>query len=242
MTEQSKGERIAKIIARAGHCSRRDAEKLILGGCVSCNGITVDSPVHFVTPEDQISINGNPLNKPKTEKLWLFYKPVGLITTHKDPQGRQTVFDYAQEQGLPHVVSVGRLDINSEGLLLLTTSSAFAHNAESPKTAWPRTYRVRIFGKPNVNQLMGLSKGITIEGINYDPIQVEWENDLQADKRNNWIRMTLTEGKNREIRKILNHFDLEVNRLIRISYGPYELGTLKPGELKQTAILKANSF
>lgn len=235
MTTPPKGERIAKFLAHCGVCSRRDGEAFITQGRVKLNGAVVTSPVTFIQPTDHVEVDGTPVTAPTKEKLWLFYKPVGLITTHKDPEGRPTVFEYAQSKGLPRVISVGRLDINSEGLLLLTTSSRFAHEAEKPATGWERTYRVRVFGQLPVSDLLALKNGITIEGIHYGPIAVEIEAPNQS--RNQWLYMTLTEGKNREIRKILNHFGLQVNRLVRVRYGPYDLQGLKPGDIKSAPLM-----
>jgi 23S rRNA pseudouridine2605 synthase len=240
MITPPQGERIAKFLAHCGVCSRRDGEAYITQGRVKCNGVVVTSPVTFIGPTDRVEVDGAPVTPPTHEKLWLFYKPVGLITTHKDPQGRTTVFEYAQSKGLPRVVSVGRLDINSEGLLLLTTSSRFAHAAEKPATGWERTYRVRVFGQLPINDLLALKNGITLDGIHYGPITVEIEAPNQS--RNQWIYMTLTEGKNREIRKILNHFGLQVNRLIRVRYGPYDLQDLKPGEFKSALLAATSGF
>lgn len=222
-----KGERIAKVIARSGVCSRRDAEKLISEGKVKVSGKVISSPALNVTDE-KITVNGKLLNAKADSRLFLYHKPVGLVTSHKDEQGRKTVFG-SLPKSLPRVVSVGRLDLNSEGLLLLTNDGELARKFEHPKTAMKRKYRVRVFGKVEIKKLFALKKGITIDGVRYSSIFVEVE---KLDK-NSWLQITLTEGKNREIRKVLKHFGLEVSRLIRVSYGDYELGKLKVGEVKE---------
>lgn len=237
MTTEIKKERLAKFMAQSGACSRRDAERLIEEGRVTVNGDIVETPVTFVSSEDIINLDGKTISGQIKEKVWLFYKPTGLITTHKDPEGRPTVFEYAAQKGLPRVISVGRLDINSEGLLLLTNSTSLARQAELPSTGWKRTYKVRVFGPLQESALTALRKGITVEGMRYAPIEVDYDLN-QGSGRNTWLFMTLTEGKNREIRKVLNHLGLQVNRLIRLSYGPYLLGDLKPGEIKPSPILK----
>ena len=181
-----------------------------------------------------VKVNGKIINAATATKVWAFYKPAGLVTTHKDEQGRQTVFDYLKESGInERVISVGRLDLNSEGLLLLTNSGDFAQFAESPKTEWERIYRVRVFGAIQNIDFDELLQGITIEGVNYRKVIVEPEQDFKHSGKNAWLRVTLKEGKNREIRKIMEYFDLQVNRLIRISYGPYSLENLKPGQWKE---------
>lgn len=227
--------RIAKIIARVGYCSRRDAEKLILEGKVKLNGKLVTSPALNVTINDDISIEGKPLSKVSNERLWLFYKPVGVITTHKDPQGRPTVFEILPKS-MPRVVSVGRLDLNTEGLLLLTNSGELARRFELPSNGLKRIYRCRVFGKLTPSIISALAKGITIDGLQYGKIIVKPEKDQNS--MNNWVSVELTEGKNREIRKVFEYFDLRVNRLIRTHYGAYSIDGLKVGEVREVKILR----
>ncbi len=226
---EKKGERIAKVIARAGICSRRDAEKLIDDGKVSVNGKLLTTPAFFVEASDRILVNKKPLPQQVETRLWCYHKPRGLLTSHRDPQGRKTVFDNLPEN-LPRVVSVGRLDINSEGLLLLTTDGALSRKLELPSTAWTRRYRVRAHGKIDQAELDKLSKGIAVDGVKYGGIDATLE---RVQGHNVWILVAIKEGKNREIRKVFEHLGLKVNRLIRISYGPFQLGDLKAGEVKE---------
>ena len=226
-TPAIKPERIAKVIARSGFCSRRDAEKLIREGRVKVSGIKLDTPAKLVSDE-AITIDDKPLNKREKLRLFAYYKPVGLVTTHKDEKGRPTVFANLPKT-LPRVVSIGRLDLNSEGLLLLTTDGELARKFELPANKLERIYRARVFGKVNIKELKRLEKGITLEGIHYAPIKIE----IEKLGTNSWLKLTLKEGKNREIRKILKYFGLEVSRLIRIQYGNYKLGELKPGEVRE---------
>lgn len=226
-----KGERIAKVIARAGICSRREAEKLILSRAVKVNGVFVDSPALNVTAEDEILVQGKKITQEKDSRLWLYHKPAGLVTTHKDELGRKTVFASLPAY-LPRMVSVGRLDLNTEGLLLLTNDGGLARHMELPATGWKRRYRARVYGLDSPDIIKKLANGITIDGIRYAPIHVEIE---PAEKRtaNIWIVVTLTEGKNREIRKVFEHLGCKVSRLIRIAYGEFELGKLQPGEIME---------
>ncbi len=229
--------RIAKAIADRGHCSRRAAEALILEGKVFVNGIKLLTPAFLVSSEDTIHIEGKELFVRKKPRLWCFYKPKGLLTSHEDPQGRPTVFSFLKEHfpKIPRVISVGRLDLNSEGLLVLTTSGAIAHYMEIPKTKWIRTYRVRVFGPLDDTILKSIKKGVLEEGILYKPHSIHLEKSLKKEQtsQNNWVEVSLVTGKNREVRKIFEHFDLQVNRLIRLSYGPFSLENLKPGECKE---------
>jgi len=226
------GERIAKVLARRGVASRREVERMIEAGRISLDGRKVKTPATFVTPASRIAIDGKPVEEADRARLWLYHKPKGLITTHRDPQGRPTVFDHLPKD-LPRVVSVGRLDLNTEGLLLLTNDGALAHHLESPKTGWIRRYRVRAYGDISVHNSRRLADGVTIDGIRYGPIALEKEaakEDRQA--KNAWYSVSLREGKNREVRIVLEHFGLSVNRLIRVSYGPFHLGKLQPGETR----------
>jgi 23S rRNA pseudouridine2605 synthase len=223
------GERIAKRLARAGVCSRRDAEKLIGAGRVRLNGKPLSSPAVNVTDKDVIEVDGKPLQAAEGTRLWLYHKPRGLVTTHKDEKNRPTIFG-SLPKNLPRVVSVGRLDLNSEGLLLLTNDGALSRRLELPATGLPRMYRVRAFGRVTQEKLDSIADGITIDGVHYGPIEAEID---RGQGSNTWLLMTLHEGKNREIRRVLDHLGLEVNRLIRISYGPFELGDLAEGEVKE---------
>jgi 23S rRNA pseudouridine2605 synthase len=233
MTESKstfEGERIAKAIARAGVCSRRDAEAMILEGRVSVNGKKLTSPALNVTDSDDIRIDGKPLPAAERTRLFRYYKPRGLVTTAKDPQGRPTVFD-SLPPGMPRVISVGRLDLNSEGLLLLTNDGELARRLELPATGWVRRYRVRVHGEVDQQQLAQLAKGITVEGVRYSGIEATFDRK-QGD--NVWLTMALTEGKNREIRNICGHFGWPVSRLIRVAYGPFQLGShLNPGDIEE---------
>ncbi|MBN9565594.1 MAG: rRNA pseudouridine synthase [Alphaproteobacteria bacterium] len=225
-------ERIAKVIAAAGICSRRDAEKLILEGRVKLNGIVLSSPATTVSSSDIISVDNRPIIKPEGVKLWLMNKPKGYITTHKDPQGRPTVFSLIPKE-MPRVISIGRLDMDSEGLLLLTNSGHLAHELESPKTAWIRTYKVRVHGKVDEAALASLKQGVTIDEMRYKSIEAS----LEIQKNTNaWVQFKLTEGKNREIRRICEHIGLTVNRLIRVSYGPFVLGNLGTGSVQSVPL------
>jgi 23S rRNA pseudouridine2605 synthase len=220
--------RIAKAMARAGLCSRREAERWIADGRVSVNGRVLDTPALEVTPRDIVKVDGNLLPASEPARLWRYHKPKGLVTTHSDPEGRETVFE-ALPADLPRVVSVGRLDYNSEGLLLLTNDGELARHFELPSTGWLRRYRVRAYGRLTQSDLDTLKDGITVEGITYGPIEATLDS---VQSGNMWLTMGLREGKNREVRKILGHLGLEVNRLIRISYGPFQLLDLEPGAVE----------
>ena len=222
-------ERIAKRMARTGLCSRRDAEKWIAAGRVVVDGIQLVSPAKLVGENSEILVDGQPLVEPEQPRLWRYYKPKGLITTHYDPQGRQTVFQVLPKE-LPRVISVGRLDLTSEGLLLLTNDGSLARRLEHPSGNWTRRYRVRVHGRVDPYSFESLSKGITIEGTNYKPITACLERQVNA---NAWINIELTEGKNREIRRVMNHLGWQVNRLIRVAYGPFFLRSLQPGGIEE---------
>ena len=226
-------ERIAKRIASAGLCSRRDAEHWITEGRVIVNGEKLTTPAFLVGDADDIIVDGKPIKAKEKVRLWCYHKPVGLLTTHKDPSGRPTVFENLPAS-LPRVVSVGRLDLNSEGLLLLTTSGELSRSLELPARGWKRQYRVRIHGVITSEMIEKAKKGLTIDGIRYASCQIEIENN-QSGGKNQWVLVTLTEGKNREIRRIMEYFGLQVARLIRISYGPFQLGNLEVGQVREVS-------
>jgi 23S rRNA pseudouridine2605 synthase len=225
----SRGERIAKVLARAGVCSRRDGERLIADGRVSVNGKTLASPALNVTPDDDIRVDGRPIAEAEPTRLWRYHKPVGLVTTHRDPEGRPNVFDHLPDT-LPRVISVGRLDLTSEGLLLLTNDGELARRLELPATGWLRRYRVRAYGRVTQEELDALADGVEVEGVRYGPINAQLE---RMQGSNAWIAVSLNEGKNREVRKVLAALGLKVNRLIRIAYGPFQLGALASGAVEE---------
>ncbi|EIE48810.1 RNA pseudouridylate synthase family protein, putative [Citreicella sp. 357] len=222
-------ERIAKVLARAGIASRRDAEKMIEDGRVTVNGIKIERAALNVLPSDDITVDGKPVADPEDARLWLYYKPVGLVTTTRDEQGRETIFDRLPED-LPRVVTVGRLDLNSEGLLLLTNDGGIKRRLELPSTGWLRRYRVRVNGRPTDDTFAPLRAGITVDGQSFQPMQVVIDRQQGA---NAWLTVGLREGKNREIRRAMTDIGLTVNRLIRVSYGPFQLGQLKAGEVQE---------
>ena len=224
-----KGDRIAKVIARAGIASRRDAEKIIEAGRVSVNGTLISSPALNVLPSDRIVVDGKELRAPEPARLWLYHKPLGLVTTTRDEQGRTTIFDELPPE-LPRVMSVGRLDLNSEGLLLLTNDGGLKRKLELPSTGWLRKYRVRVNGRPEEKTFEPLRKGIVIEGEKFQPMQISLDRQQGA---NAWLTVGLREGKNREIRRAMEAVGLSVNRLLRVSYGPFQLGNLKSGEVEE---------
>ncbi|KPF96577.1 pseudouridine synthase [Rhodopseudomonas sp. AAP120] len=223
------GDRIAKVVARAGMCSRRDAEAWITDGRVTVNGKVIDSPALDVLPSDVITIDGKPLPERERTRLFLYHKPRGLMTTHADPEGRPTVFDHLPED-LPRLISIGRLDFNTEGLLLLTNDGGLARALELPETGWLRRYRVRAHGEVTQAQLDELKNGIEVDGVKYGEIDARLERDQGA---NVWLVFAIREGKNREVRNVLAHLGLEVNRLIRVSYGPFQLLELGEGEVEE---------
>jgi 23S rRNA pseudouridine2605 synthase len=223
------GERIAKVLARAGVASRREAERLIAEGRVSVNGRQIERAALNVTPADRIALDGREIGAPEPVRLWLYHKPTGLVTTTKDEQGRPTVFDDLPED-MPRVMSVGRLDLNSEGLLLLTNDGAVKRRLELPSTGWTRRYRVRVNGRPDDARLDPLRRGLEIDGERFQPMTVRLDRQQGA---NAWLTIGLREGKNREIRRAMEAVGLSVNRLIRVAYGPFQLGELKPGAVEE---------
>jgi len=226
----AKGERIAKRLARAGLCSRRDAERWIAEGRVSVDGKVLTSPALDVGDASDIRVDGKPIPQPAPARLWRYHKPAGLVTTHKDERGRPTVFERLPPD-LPRLISVGRLDLNSEGLLLLTNDGALARELELPARGWLRRYRVRVHGVVDPARLAALEKGLTIDGIAYGPIRAQL--DRAQERSNAWLTMSLREGKNREVRRVMEHLGLGVTRLIRIAYGPFQLGELARGQVEE---------
>ena len=222
-------ERIAKFMARSGVCSRRQAEELIKQQRVTVNGDTITSPAFNVEGNEKILLDGEKLPAVEGTRLWLYYKPVGLLTTHKDTDNRPTVFDNLPA-GMPRVISVGRLDLNSEGLLLLTNNGELSRKLELPQNGWSRRYKVKVHGFVDLKKLAKRADGVTVDGINYGPVKAELESEQGT---NSWLTITLNEGKNREIRKLMKSIDLDVARLIRLSYGPFQLGSLKKGEVRE---------
>lgn len=228
-SEIREGDRIAKVLARSGVCSRREAERWIEAGRVTLNGEILTSPAINVSPKDIVLVDGNRLAKPEPIRAWRYNKPRGLVTTHSDPEGRPTVFA-ALPGDLPRVVSIGRLDINSEGLLLLTNDGQLSRLLELPATGWVRRYRVRVFGKVTVEDLARLTRGVTIDGVKYEASEATIQTQV---KDNSWILVGLKEGKNREVKRMMESIGCKVNRLIRISYGPFQLGNLESGEVEE---------
>ncbi len=222
-------ERLAKFMSHSGVCSRREAEEYIKQGRVTVNGEVVSTPAFNVEGTEKILFDGEKLPQKDKTRLWLYHKPSGLITTHKDEQGRETVFDHLPI-GMPRVISVGRLDLNSEGLLLLTNNGELSRELELPQNAWSRRYRVRVHGKVDKQKLESLAKGVEVEGVAYGKViaVIDSQNSSNA-----WLTVTLNEGKNREIRKLMKFIGLEVARLIRVSYGPFQLGSLRKGEVRE---------
>jgi 23S rRNA pseudouridine2605 synthase len=227
------GERVAKVLARAGVASRREVERLIAAGRVRLNGVALDTPAIRVGPRDNLSVDGRSVAAREATRVWRYHKPAGLLTSHRDPRGRPTVFEHLPPD-LPRVISIGRLDLNSEGLLLLTNDGELARALELPATGVVRRYRARARGRTTQDQLDQLKAGITIEGVHYGSIDARLE-EPSGGGVNRWITVTLSEGKNREVRKVLEALDLTVNRLIRLDYGPFDLGNLKPGEVVEVS-------
>ena len=227
--DKPEGERIAKAIARAGICSRRDAERMIAEGRVQIDGETITSPARNVTQNNLIQVDGKPLGQPEPARLWRYHKPAGLVTTHKDEKGRPTVFANLPKS-LGRVVSVGRLDFNSEGLLLLTNDGEIARRLEVPSAGWVRKYRARLFGKVTQADLDALATGTTIAGVAYGPIVADIE---RSKGMYSWATVSLKEGKNREVKRVMESLGLKVARLIRTSYGPFQLGHLAEGQVEE---------
>jgi 23S rRNA pseudouridine2605 synthase len=238
MNNEESKERLAKRMARAGLCSRREAEAWIEAGRVKVNGKVIRTPALNVGKSDSVMVDNALLGEKEETRLWLYHKPAGLMTTHKDPQGRATVFD-ALPKALGRLISVGRLDLNSEGLLLLTNDGALARQLELPSTGWIRRYRVRAYGAIAPSMIEALKKGARIGDVQYGSVEVK----LDSQKGNNsWLTVSLAEGKNREIRKLFEHYGCKVSRLIRLSYGPFQLGSLPKGEVKEVTGKVLKSF
>lgn len=231
MTEKTEndGDRIAKVLARAGVCSRRDAERMIAEGRVAVDGKVLSTPAFKVTPGAKILVDSKPVAAPDRARLWRYHKPKGLVTTHRDEKGRPTVFEQLPKD-MPRVISIGRLDYNSEGLLLLTNDGALARKLELPANGWIRRYRARVFGRLTQEDLDGLLRGVMIEGIKYQPIEAKLDRQQGG---NAWATIALKEGKNREVRRLMEHIGVQVNRLIRVSFGPFHLGQVKEGAVEE---------
>lgn len=223
------GERIAKVLARAGVASRRDAEKLVEQGRVTVDGKTLSTPAVKVLEAQDIRVDGERIAKSEPVRLWRYHKPDTLVTTHKDPQGRPTVFE-ALPQTMPRVISIGRLDLTTEGLLLLTTDGGLARLLELPSTGWKRRYRVRAYGRTTEKALEALKDGLVVDGIEYGPVHAKIDSQQGG---NTWLTIAISEGKNREVRTICRHLGLQVNRLIRTAYGPFQLGALAKGQVEE---------
>ncbi len=229
---ENKGERIAKVLARAGIGSRRAVERMIEARMVKIDGQVVESPATFITSVEGITVDGQKVQKAEDTRLWIYHKPTGRLTTYHDPEGRPTIFE-ALPENMPRVISVGRLDLNTEGLLLLTNDGGLARWLELPSTGWVRTYRVRVNGRFHHKRLEEVSKGVTIDGVSYRSVDIKL--DERKEGVNQWMTVGITEGKNREVRKLLEYAGMTVNRLIRTSYGPFELGKLQRGSVNEVA-------
>jgi 23S rRNA pseudouridine2605 synthase len=223
------GDRIAKVLARAGICSRRDAERLIAEGRVAVDGTRLATPAFKVKPGARITVDGKAVKAPERARLWRYHKPKGLVTTHRDEKGRATVFEQLPPE-MPRVISVGRLDYNSEGLLLLTNDGELARRLELPSSGWLRRYRVRVFGKLTEADMEGLLRGVEIDGVKYRPIEAKLDRQQGG---NAWATIALKEGKNREVRRLMENIGVKVNRLIRVTFGPFHLGQLKEGQVDE---------
>lgn len=229
MTEEYPGERIAKRLSRAGVCSRREAERWIADGRIMVDGKKITEPGTLVTDASDIRVDRKPIAAPQATRLWRYHKPAGLICSNGDPRGRPTIFERLPKH-LPRVMSVGRLDFDSEGLLLLTNDGGVARKMELPETGWLRRYRVRLFGKPTDDDIAALARGITVDGMSYGGIEAVIDS---AKGHNTWLTVALREGKNREVRKVFEHLGYPVNRLIRTAYGPFQLGKLARGGVEE---------
>ena len=228
MTE-SKGERIAKVMARAGLCSRREAERWIAEGRVAIDGTMLETPAVTVPEGARVMVDGKPLPMPEPTRLFRYHKPRGLLATHKDPRGRPTVFERL-DPGLPRLISIGRLDFESEGLLLMTNDGALARKLMIPATGWLRRYRVRVHGEVDPKRLERLAGGIAVDGVSYGPIKARLD---RQKGENAWVTVSLAEGRNRELRRVFEHFGWPIARLIRIAYGPFQLGALPRGAIEE---------
>jgi 23S rRNA pseudouridine2605 synthase len=225
----SEPERIAKRLARAGLCSRRDAERWIAQGRVKVDGEVLTTPACVVTDASRIEVDGKKLPDAERPRLWRYHKPPGEIVTARDPQGRKTIFD-SLPKSMPRTIAIGRLDFMSEGLILLTNDGGLARRLELPANGWIRQYRARVHGEVDPDRLAALAKGITVEGVHYGPIKASLD---RQQRTNAWLNIALSEGKNREVRRVLEALGMKVNRLIRVSYGPFQLGALEPGEVQE---------
>lgn len=227
----AKGERIAKRLARIGIASRREIERMIADGRIAVDGKILASPALNVTADNKITVDDKPVGDADEPRVWRYHKSAGTLTTNSDPQGRPTIFERLPPE-LPRVVTVGRLDFNTEGLLLLTNDGELARHMELPQHAWIRHYRVRVYGRVNAARLKALEDGVTIDGVHYEPIKVELETEKQ-EGHNSWLMVSIKEGKNREIRKVMEHLDLQVTRLLRVAFGPFQLGKLPRGGIEE---------
>ena len=227
--DSADGDRIAKVLARAGVCSRRDAERLIAEGRVTVDGHKLETPAFKVKPGARITVDGKPVAEPERARLWRYHKPKGLVTTHRDEKGRATVFEHLPA-GMPRVISIGRLDYNSEGLLLLTNDGELARRFELPANGWVRRYRVRVFGKLTQDDLDRILTGVVIDGVKYNAVEAKLDRQQGG---NAWATIALKEGKNREVRRLMEQIGVKVNRLIRVSFGPFHLGQLKEGDVDE---------
>jgi len=226
------GERIAKVLARAGVGSRRAVERMIEARMIKIGDQVIESPATLITSVEGITVDGQKVDEPEPAKLWIYHKPTGRLTTYFDPEGRPTIFE-ALPANMPRVISVGRLDLNTEGLLLLTNDGGLARWLELPSTGWVRTYRVRVNGRFHHKRLEEISKGVTIEGVNYRKVEIEL--DERKEGVNQWLTIKIREGKNREVRKLLEYVGMTVTRLLRTSYGPFELKNLQRGSIEEVA-------
>jgi 23S rRNA pseudouridine2605 synthase len=233
----NEGSRIAKYIAHSGFCSRREAEELIAEGRVKVNGVVIDNPATIIS-DQSVKIDDKLINKKDNIDLWLFHKPKQVITSNKDDKGRALIFDLLPKK-MPRVITIGRLDYNTEGLIMLTNNGDFARYLELPKNNFVRKYRVRVFGKLDYERLQKLSKGITIEGVRYSSIKIKI--DIEKEY-NSWLEVEICEGKNREVRKVMEYLGLQVTRLIRIQFGPFILGDLAVGELRKVSKLALKNY